>query len=68
MSEENKQVPKKNNNPKEPKLETAGYKPITEGYQPTQGQLDSSKPPQGGSGVPNPKAVSSDGNKNDIKK
>lgn len=51
MSEENKQLPK-NNNPKEPKLETEGYKPIIEGYQPTQSQLDSSKPPQGGSGVP----------------
>ena len=67
MGEEKKQIPR-NNNTKEPKLETAGYKPIIEGYQPTQGQIDSSKPPQGGSGVPNPKVVSSETNKNDVKK
>lgn len=50
-----------------PKLEKGGYQPqaqkdvrkhgyqptpITEGYQPAQGQLNTTKPPQGGSGVP----------------
>jgi len=35
-----------------PELETAGYKPLKEGYQPTHNRLDTSKPPQGGSGVP----------------
>lgn len=29
-----------------------GYQPIREGYQPTEGHLDPSNPPQGGSGVP----------------
>ncbi len=50
--------PKPSNSDSKPKLETGGYQPITEGYQPTQGQLDSSKPPQGGSGVP--KSTNSD--------
>ena len=34
---------------------TAGHKPVKEGYkgyQPVEGNLDSSNPPQGGSGVP----------------
>lgn len=30
----------------------AGYQPIEKGYQPLYEKLDSSKPPQGGSGVP----------------
>ena len=30
----------------------SGYQPIKKGYQPIQGALDSSNPPQGGSGVP----------------
>ena len=30
----------------------SGYQPIEKGYQPNQGVLDSSNPPQGGSGVP----------------
>jgi len=29
-----------------------GYKPIEKGYRPTQGDLDSSNPPKGGTGVP----------------
>lgn len=29
-----------------------GHQPIKKGYQPTQGQLDISNPPQGGTGVP----------------
>jgi len=56
MNEEKKSAPAKRDT-KKPELETGGYKPITEGYQPTQGQLDSSKPPQGGSGVPTGKIV-----------
>lgn len=32
-----------------------GYQPVQKGHQPTQGKLDVSKPPAGGSGVP-PKA------------
>jgi hypothetical protein len=47
MSEEKKKPVEQ-----KPSLETAGYKPLTEGYQPTQSRLDTSKPPQGGSGVP----------------
>lgn len=40
MSEDKKQIGK------------SGYQPIEKGYQPVQGVLDSSNPPQGGSGVP----------------
>jgi hypothetical protein len=29
-----------------------GYRPFRKGYRPTQGNVDSSNPPQGGSGVP----------------
>jgi len=29
-----------------------GYKPFKKGYQPTQGNLDTTNPPRGGSGVP----------------
>ncbi|MFQ5675438.1 MAG: hypothetical protein ACE5G1_06030 [bacterium] len=35
---------------------------ITEGYQPTKGDLDSSNPPQGGSGLPS-KAKNENGKK-----
>ena len=34
------------------KKEERGYQPYKKGHQPTQGTLDTSKPPQGGSGVP----------------
>ena len=43
-----------------------GYKPIEKGYQPTQGNLDTSKPPQGGSGVASGSSAESD--KTDEKK
>ena len=45
---------------------SAQGKPTIVGYQPISGQLDSSKPPQGGSGIHNPKEVFSD--KKKIKK
>jgi hypothetical protein len=44
MSEEKKQSEKR-----EPVEK--GYKPLKDGYQPTEGNLDTSNPPQGGSGV-----------------
>lgn len=44
MSEDNKQTENK-------RLLVGGYQPIEKGYQPIQGVLDSSNPPQGGSGV-----------------
>ena len=42
-----------------------GYQPEKRGYQPTQGNLEASNPPRGGSGVP-PRA--SGGNAKDGKK
>ena len=39
-----------------------GYQPQKRGYQPSQGKLDLTKPPEGGSGVP-PKNQSEQGNK-----
>lgn len=37
---------------KERKPMHEGYQPYKRGYQPTEGNLDSSNPPTGGSGVP----------------
>lgn len=33
-------------------VETYKYQPLRDGHQPTKGNLDSSNPPQGGSGMP----------------
>jgi len=41
-----------------------GYQPKDKrGYRPTQGNLDNSKPPQGGSGVPSKPPAGNDTNK-----
>lgn len=40
---------RQNTGKKEPIEE--GYRPFKKGYQPTQGNLDTTDPPQGGSGV-----------------
>jgi len=45
-----------------------GYQPFKKGYQPTQSDLDTSKPPQGGSGVPSKPSSSSDSDKKADKK
>lgn len=50
MAEEGKDVLKKIEGGHKPISE--GHQPIEKGYQPTQGNLDVTKPPQGGSGVP----------------
>ncbi|MBS1258965.1 MAG: hypothetical protein MAG551_02029 [Candidatus Scalindua arabica] len=42
------------------------YQPIEKGYQPTQGNIDTSKPPQGGSGVASD--TSTESNETDEKK
>ena len=44
-----------------------GYQPLKKGYQPDKGNLDTSNPPQSGSGVPS-KDSSSGGDKNSGKK
>lgn len=41
-----------------------GYQPLNEGYHPGQGNLDSSNPPQGGTGVPS-KQSGGNGKKNE---
>jgi hypothetical protein len=41
---------KKNNNSRTSLRE--GYNPLKKGYSPNKGNLDASKPPQGGTGVP----------------
>ncbi|MBC8204639.1 hypothetical protein ISS30_01150 [bacterium] len=41
------------------KQRNEGYNPLQHGYSPIHGNLDESKPPKGGSGVPN-KPVKSD--------
>lgn len=46
MSENKKQIGNKN------AIVNDGYQPLEKGYQPSSGSLESSKPPQGGSGVP----------------
>ena len=47
---------KKSPNPNQPvqmnDYEKRGYQPVNEGYQPTQGSIDVSNPPKGGSVVP----------------
>lgn len=51
---------------KQPKKEVVleeGYQPIKKGHQPTQGNLDASNPPQGGSGVPSGPAANRGENK-----
>ena len=53
MSEEKKQPTK------EVPLQE-GYQPFKRGYKPTQGNLDTSNPPQGGSGVPSSSSSDSD--------
>ena len=57
MSEDKKQ--------QEKKAPLKGPVEFEEGYQPTQGNLDNSKPPQGGSGVPS--TTPSDSKKSDKK-
>lgn len=48
----------KENEPVKKKLVLDGYQPdVRKGYKPEKGSLDTSKPPQGGSGVPNKSSV-----------
>lgn len=42
----------RNEQDKEKKPIEEGYQPFKKGYQPTEGNLDTTNPPQGGSGVP----------------
>jgi len=52
--------------PEDTKSFTGTYQPLKKTYQPTQGKLDTSNPPQGGSGVPTngvPGATGSDKSK-----
>jgi len=42
----------KNRQDKEKKPIEEGYQPFKKGYRPTQGNLDTTNPPRGGSGIP----------------
>jgi hypothetical protein len=48
------------NRPEIEKWIRGGYSPERRGYQPTEGNLDVSNPPQGGSGVPQTPSSSSE--------